>query len=189
LGEISAVRAVFNFSLTNPQNIRLIPEFGGGCLWDVGIYPVSFSQFILGETPEWVFGDQWLGPSGVDEAFAGQLHYAGGQLAQISSSFCTPYFTFAEISGSDGTLTLTQPFTALGDLRRVAFHPQGSEPFEIDVPNKELYLGEVEDMHAAILDRRSSKLSLAKSRDHIRTILALYESAQKKTPIQMNPGA
>ena len=35
--------------------------------------------------PLWVHGDQWIGPSGVDESFIGALHYGNGAMAQILS--------------------------------------------------------------------------------------------------------
>lgn len=41
LGDIVLVRGHFSFMLENPENVRLVPEWGGGSLWDVGIYPMS----------------------------------------------------------------------------------------------------------------------------------------------------
>jgi xylose dehydrogenase (NAD/NADP) len=177
LGEVTIVRGVFNFAMSSRDNVRLVPEYGGGCLWDVGVYPLSFAQYMMGEPPEWVSGDQWLGESGVDEVFAGQLHYPGGRMAQITSAFKSPWHTFAEVIGTAGRLTLTRPFVGLENGRRLMFHPAKGEAEEIPVPDKELYLGEVQDMHAAILDDQPNYLSLAESRNHVKTILALYESA------------
>jgi predicted dehydrogenase len=177
LGDITLVRAIFNFSFRTRQNIRLVPEYGGGSLWDVGVYPVSFAQFIMGGAPEWVMGDQWLGESGVDEVFAGQMHYSNGRMAQISSSFCTPYHTFAEVVGTAGRLTLTRPFTNV-EQSQMHFHPADGDPQLIAVPDKYLYQGEVDDMHAAILDKLPNDLTLAETRNHVRTVLALYESAR-----------
>lgn len=181
LGRITLIRAVFTFAFQTRQNIRLVPEWGGGCLWDVGCYPVSFAQFIMGETPQWVMGDQWLGESGVDEIFAGQLHYADGAIAQISASFCTPFHTFAEVLGTGGRLVLNRPFTGPED-GELWFHPAEGQPQHIPVPQEELYLGEVEDMHAAILDGTPSYLTLVETRNHIKTLLALYESANTLKP-------
>lgn len=185
LGEILLVRSVFNFALTNRPNIRLVPEYGGGCLWDVGVYPVSFAQFILGGAPQWVCGSQWLGESGVDEAFAGLLHYRGDRAAQISASFRSPFYTVAEIIGSEGRLFLNKPFTRLEEDRHLIFYPPEGEPFEIPVPEQELYLGEVEDMHAAILDGAPCYLSLEESREHVRTVAALYASARARQVVHL----
>jgi D-xylose 1-dehydrogenase (NADP+, D-xylono-1,5-lactone-forming) len=179
LGDITMVRGVFNFAFQSQDNIRLVPEWGGGCLWDVGVYPMSLAQFIMGGPPEWVSGDQWLGSSGVDEVFAGQMHYSGGRMAQIASAFRTPLLTFAEVWGTEGRLTLNRPFTNLDDKRKMIFYPANGDPQEIGVPEEYLYLGEVNDIHAAILDGRANYLSLAETRNHVRTVLALYRSAQE----------
>jgi len=185
-GDICVVRSVFNFTLQSHHNIRLNPEYGGGSLWDVGIYPVSFAQFIMGGPPRWVSGFQWTGETGVDETFAGILHYAGDRIAQISSSFRTPFYTAAEVIGTQGRLTLNRPFVALDEERKMIFHPSEGEPIEIPVPEKELYLGEVEDMHAAILDGAPNYLSLDETRDHIRTVAALYQAAQTNKVVQLD---
>jgi predicted dehydrogenase len=123
-------------------------------------------------------GDQLFGESGVDEVFAGQMHYSGGRMAQISSSLQTPYHTFAEIIGTNGRLTLTYPFTNV-ENSQMTYHPPEGDPEIIPVPDQYLYLGEVEDMHDAILLGRPNYLRLEESRNHIRTVSALYQSARK----------
>ena len=178
VGRVTLMRGVFNFAFGTRDNIRLVPEWGGGCLWDVGVYPLSLAQFVMGGPPVRVSGAQWLGPSGVDEVFSGQMIYEHGAIAQISSAFCTPWYTAAEIIGTEGRLTLNRPFVAMDDNRQLLFHPANGEPEAIDVTEKELYLGEVEDMHAAILDGASPYLSLAETRHHVQTVLALYEAAR-----------
>lgn len=184
LGEITLVRATFNFQFKSRDNIRLVPEYGGGCLWDVGIYPVSFAQFIMRERPKMVFALQIVGDSGVDEFLAGLMQYSNGRVAQISASFMTPFHTRAEVVGTKGRLRMTRPFTGVEDTEMV-FFPADGEPEYVDVPEEPLYLGEIEDMHAAILDGRANLLSLAETRQHIQTVLALYESAQTGVPVYL----
>jgi xylose dehydrogenase (NAD/NADP) len=186
LGEINYVRAVFSFSGLVGGNVRLIPEYGGGSLWDVGVYPVSFAQYVMGGPPEWVLGDEQRGASGVDMLFAGQLHYSGGRMVQIASSFEVPFHTHAEILGSEGALTLLRPFLGMDDGQYLYFTPANGESERVPVPEKELYLGEVEDMHAAILDGEPNYLTLEESRDHVRTTVALYESAAQGRVIRLD---
>jgi xylose dehydrogenase (NAD/NADP) len=185
LGEITLVRGTFNFAMGSRDNVRLVPEYGGGCLWDVGVYPLSFAQYIYGGPPVSVFGNQWIGDTGVDETFTGQMIYSRDRLAQIASSFRTPFYTYTEVIGTEGRLFLNRPFVAQEDGARLLFFPKNGEVQEIPVPEKELYLGEVEDMHAAILDGAPPYLSLQETRDHVRTVLALYESANKDQPIEL----
>lgn len=185
LGDVYLVRGTFNFQMGSRDNVRLVPEYGGGCLWDIGFYPLSFSQFVMGGPPERVSGSQWIGESGVDEYFYGQMTYSGDRVAQISSSFASPFHTWFEIFGTEGRLVLNKPFVVLEQDRHLTFHPYQGRTKEIKVPEKELYLGEVEDMHAAILDGRPNYLTLAETRNHVRTALALYEAAEKQAIVSL----
>ncbi|MGD8750590.1 MAG: Gfo/Idh/MocA family oxidoreductase [Anaerolineales bacterium] len=190
LGKIMMVQSTFAFPITNKQDIRLVPEYGGGSLWDVGVYPISFAQFIYGGPPKWVFGSQMIGNSGVDEVFTGQMYYSSNQnnassFAQISSSFRTPFYTRAEVIGTEGRLSLNRPFVSLEPAGKLIFEPRIGDPELIQVPQKDLYLGQIEDMHKAILDREQIYLSLEETRNHIKTVLALYDSAQKRKIINL----
>ena len=195
LGDISLIRGTFNFKLgeagRKPENmnVRMVPDFGGGCLWDVGIYPLSYTQFLMGRKPDWVFGSQVLGPTGVDEVFAGQMGYktiGGGEvLAQISSSFNTPYHTFMEIIGTKGRLYVTRPYADIDRSAQVMFSNQEGKVRKIRVPQKSLYLGEIEDLHSAIVDRTEPLISLEESKSHVSTALALYESAQTGKMVEL----
>ncbi len=187
LGEIRYVRAGFSFFMgESPGNVRLVPDYGGGALWDVGIYPISFVQFVYGQLPESVTGQQIIGPSGVDETFAGQLSYSGGRSAQIFAGFNVPFFTMAEIHGSLGRLTLNRPFTGVNEKdREIVFTPANGKPEKLKAKSPELYLGEIENMNAAILDGAPTLISLEESRNHVRTAQALYDAARKQTTIQL----
>jgi predicted dehydrogenase len=185
LGDLLFVWGTFCFLLQDPNDIRLVPEWGGGSLWDIGIYPLSMSQYIYGEAPHTVVGAQDTGTSGVDLTFAGQMRYSDDRFAQISCSFRTEYHTYYEIVGTTGRLTMTRPFNALEENRKMMFYPNTGSPREILVPEIELYLGEVEDMNAAILDGLPTYLTLEETRNHVRTALALYESAKTGEPVEL----
>jgi xylose dehydrogenase (NAD/NADP) len=185
LGEITQVWGVFNFQIEARDDVRMIPEYGGGCLWDVGVYPMSFTQYVYGGPPAEVFGMQWVGDTGVDETFVGQMRYPGGGLAQIASSFRNPFNIQMEIIGREGRLSLNRPFIAVDDNRHLFFYPAEGDVQEIRVPEQELYIGEVEDMHAAILDGAPLYLRLEETRNHVRTLLALYQAAQSGQVVRL----
>lgn len=180
LGEITLVRSAFSFFMQNRSgNVRLEADLDGGALWDVGVYPVSFSQFVYGRTPESVTGNQWTGESGVDESFAGQMNYPGGKSAQVSGSFRIPYFTSFEVHGEEGRLTLNRPFTNINERdHELLFTPSNGKPEKLRVKAIDPYQGEVENMNDAILDGQPTLVTLEESRNHIRTTLALYEAAR-----------
>lgn len=180
LGDLALIRGAFSFYLEDHSNVRMVPEWGGGSLWDVGVYPISYAQFLVGEAPEWVFGDQFVGASGVDTTFGGSLHYRNGVIAQISSGFRMPWYTHFDVIGSKGRLVMNRPFTGLVEgQRRLTFVDDLDHEYDVPVPEEDLYLGEVEDMNDAILNGKPAYIRLSETRDHVRTVLALYESARR----------
>ena len=51
LGKIRDIFGVFSFKHPGGEDFRLNPTQGGGSLWDVGVYPVSFAQAVYGTAP------------------------------------------------------------------------------------------------------------------------------------------
>jgi len=189
LGEITLVRGYFSFRLSDrPHNIRLDPDKGGGSLWDIGVYPISFAQFMLGALPQQVWGLAQIGDTGVDEVFAGQMHYATGAVAQIGCSFRVPFYTMAEIIGTEGRLVFNRPFIpGYDDIPiEMTWYPAAGEPEILTFPAENWYLAEIEDMHDAILDGKPPHVSLEASRGHVQTALALYRAAADGHPVALS---
>lgn len=179
LGDIAAFQGVFNFSMGSRDNARLVPGYGGGSLWDVGVYPLSFAQYIFGGPPVAVSAQQWLGAEGVDESFQGQMVYANGGLAQFTCGFRMPFHTHVTIMGTAGRIEIDRPFIGVDVPNEGAiYYDRDGKQQRIDVPHKELYLGQVQNMHAAILDGGPTYVTLNETRNHIKTVLALYKSAE-----------
>ncbi len=176
IGALRLVRGSFTFNLTRPGDVRLDPAQGGGSLWDVGCYPVSYARAVIGAEPLEAFGWQVSGPSGVDETFVGQLRFPGEVFAQFDCGFRAPFRTHLEIVGSEATLTVPNPFKP-GQRERLSLRRGDMEEI-LTAPGGELYLGEVEDMADAVLRGRAPRVSLADSRGNVAAILALLRSAR-----------
>lgn len=187
LGEITRIEGSFSFYLSKRDNVRLKPEMGGGCLWDVGVYPISAAQYLMGGLPTSVFGTQWIGPSGVDESFTGQMTYESGATAQFNASFRDPLYTVLRIFGTNGRLEINRPFTRIDPPdAQLIYYDTEEKAHHVPFTDEYLYLGEVEDMHHAILDGATPYLSLTETRNHVRTVLALYESANQGRVVQLS---
>jgi predicted dehydrogenase len=176
LGDILTVKGGFTFTFNRPGNYRLDPAFGGGALWDVGCYPLSYARSMLGLEPLKVFGWQVTGESGIDEFFSAQMLFPGEIHAQFDCGFRGPFRTFLEIVGQDATLHIPAPFHP-GKKTRI-FLSRGGEPETIEIKGQNAYLGEIEDMADAILDGKTPHISLADSRANVAAILGLYQSAR-----------
>jgi xylose dehydrogenase (NAD/NADP) len=175
VGEVRLVRGSFCFFLSRPRSTRRQPELGGGALWDVGIYPVSFARWIAGE-PVAVQGWQTRGPSGVDETFAGLLRFPGDVQGVFDCSFQSPYRTVVEVVGTTGTLIVQRPFNINEETRLLVHREQEEE--ELAFPMAEPYRCEVEALTAAVLDGAPLAVPLEWSRANVATLVALYESSK-----------
>jgi predicted dehydrogenase len=184
LGRIRIVRGSYTYSMSTTTDIRLVPEMGGGALWDIGCYPLSYARLVLGTEPQEVFGWQILGSTGVDETFVAQMHFPDDVFVQIDCSFRIPYHTFMEIVGDKGTLNISHPY-----------NPEATENLYLTIDNKTkpilvkgpaTYLSEVEDMADAILLNKPPRMSLADSRAEIAATLALFDSARTGKPVVLD---
>jgi predicted dehydrogenase len=167
LGTLKLLRGSFSFVLTREGDIRLDPAMGGGSIWDVGCYPISYSRTIVGAEPLEVFGWQVTGPTGIDDTFLGQMRFVGDVYAQFDSSFVIPFHTYMEIVGDEGTLIVPRPFKP--GLNEKIFLVRDEKTETIKVKGQELYLGEVEDMADAILLGKTPRITLEDSRANVCT--------------------
>jgi len=177
IGDIQLIRGSFSFTLQRPEDFRWTPEYGGGALWDVGCYPVSFTRMLVESPPEEVFGWQITTPDGVDQTFIGQLRFSGGVLAQFDCSFNLPRQTVMEIRGTKGILIVPAPFKP--DPEQKPYILKDNRKLQIEFKNPDLYLGEVEDLADAILFGKPPRVSLSESRENIATLKALLLSARE----------
>ena len=183
LGTLKLIRGTFSYVLSGEGNVRLNPEWGGGSIWDVGCYPISYTRTVVGEAPLEVFGWQVTGQTGIDETFVGQMRFDNDVLAQFDSSFAIPFHMFMEIIGSDGTLNIPNPFKPGVDEK--LYLTRGDKVETIKIKGQELYIGEVEDMTDAILLGKDSLVSLDDSRANVAVISGLLESARSGKPIRI----
>ncbi|HSK89264.1 MAG TPA: Gfo/Idh/MocA family oxidoreductase, partial [Anaerolineales bacterium] len=142
IGALKLIRGSFSFVLAREGDVRLDPAMGGGSIWDVGCYPISYARTIVGEDPLEVFGWQVTGPSGIDETFVGQMRFDHDIHAQFDCSFAIPFHSFMEIIGSEGTLSSPSPFKP--ETNEKIYLTRAEKTETIKIKGQELYLGEVE---------------------------------------------
>lgn len=183
IGDLKLIHGSFSFLLSGQGDIRLNPAIGGGSIWDVGCYPISYIRSLLGKEPLEVFGWQAIGPTGIDETFVGQMRFENDVLAQFDSSFAVPLRWFMEVVGSEGTLRVPSPFKPQTDEK--IYLTRNDKTETIEIKGQELYLGEVEDMADAILLGRAPRISLEDSRANVAVIVGLLESARTGKPVSL----
>lgn len=110
VGEVRSVQADFGIAGPFPPSHRLRdPLQGGGALLDLGVYPVSFAQLLLGE-PADVTARAVLSDEGVDLQTGALLSWDSGALASLHCSIVSGTATSASVTGSRGRIDIPDGF-------------------------------------------------------------------------------
>ena len=109
IGDLRVVTGWFSYSNRNPQNVRNVPEYGGGGLMDIGCYPIFIARYLFGQEPTRACGTLELDPD-----------------------FHTDRLTSAILEFPAGQAIFTCSTQLVGAQRIVAFGTQGQ--IEIEIP-------------------------------------------------------
>jgi len=105
IGDVQTLHANFGINANYDPKHRLFnPDLAGGALLDLGIYPITMAQIVMGERPQSVCAVATLGQTKVDENVAALLHYEQGQIAIINASVRANTSCDAWIFGSKGRI-------------------------------------------------------------------------------------
>jgi predicted dehydrogenase len=190
LGKIQTVQTWFHFYLSPERatNIRLNAALSGGALWDVGVYPNSMAITMAGlGAPRAVWASQIVGETGVDVALRAQMHFGDPSgdgsnevVGQISTGFRTPAREATFVVGDAGILQIHESWKPglSGQESIMTLTGRDGKAETIVTPAVDPYLCEVQAMEACVLDGAAPVLSLAQSRNFLRSALALYASAR-----------
>ncbi len=178
LGKLGMIRSVFTFRLTNPDNIRLSSDLGGGALMDVGCYCVNISRTLAGMEPIEVQAFADWGSSGVDEQMVATLRFANGILAQFDCALTMERRENYQVAGTDGYLSIPAAFLP-GTKDTVIYEHRGREKvIEHKIKGADEYRLMVEHFADCILNNRSPRYSATEAGLNMRVIEALYRSAR-----------
>ncbi|WP_367825045.1 Gfo/Idh/MocA family protein [Streptomyces sp. LMG1-1-1.1] len=127
IGEVRTVQADFGLAGPFDAGHRLRdPAVGGGALLDLGVYPVSFAQLLLGE-PSSVQAHALISPEGVDLNTGILLGWDSGASALLSCSLVADTPLTASVTGTLGRIDVPRGFFF---PERFTLHRHGAEPEE-----------------------------------------------------------
>ena len=187
IGDLRAVVAVFTFTVHDPKNVRRVPEYGGGSLYDVGAYCINVSRWMFGRPPVAVSGSAHASAEGVDEDFRGLLDFGEGGSALILSSLAQPYRHHVRVLGTEGDITVPQAFVIRPDDRVEVIHTDADGRGEVHaIEAADEYQLEVEDFADCVLSGRAPRVvSHADTLANMRVIDALYASAASGESVRL----
>jgi predicted dehydrogenase len=112
IGELRCITGFFSYFNNKPEDIRNIPELGGGALLDIGCYPITMSRFIFGEEPSRVIGLVERDPEmKTDRLTSAMLDFPSGQ-STFTCSTQLVYWQRMQFFGTKGRIDIEIPFNA-----------------------------------------------------------------------------
>ncbi len=148
IGDLVLVQADFGAHRAFDPTSRLFDlALGGGSILDLGVYPISLAQHLLGR-PDRVTATGTTYPNGADASAAIHLAYADGRAAALTCSLHSTTPGRAVIVGTAGSIELLPPFHHPG---AIVVRRNGEEPQEIDLPATGAgYVHQAEEVHRCL---------------------------------------
>jgi predicted dehydrogenase len=110
IGNIRFIHSAFSFNITNPNDIRLIPELGGGALMDVGCYCIDISRQLTNREPLSVQAQYYESNTGIDLQIAVTMDFGDNIFSQFEVAFNTFARQECRVAGNQGSLEIFTPF-------------------------------------------------------------------------------
>ncbi len=183
LGKFISGQSVFSYFNTNKANIRNIPEYGGGGVYDIGCYPTVISRFVLGEEPVRVSAFIEFDPDfAVDRLASVILQYPSGPVSFTIATQMVPFQNF-QFFGDQKMLEVNIPFNT-PDFRAMTIrvnsgdiheHPQVAESFS---PENH-YTKQGDAFSRAILYGEPFAGSLDNAEKNLKVLEAIFTSAKE----------
>jgi predicted dehydrogenase len=129
IGELRSIVGVFSYFNRDPQNVRNVPEWGGGGLMDIGCYTITTSRWIFGEEPLRVAGILERDPEfATDRLASAILEFPSGEAMFTCSTQLVPYQRM-QFLGTQGRIEIEIPFNAPNDRPTRLFIDDGRDVF------------------------------------------------------------
>lgn len=134
IGNVQYIKADFGFKGNIEREARLYdPEYAGGALLDIGIYPIAIAWLIYKKSPEKISVFSKKTETGVDSEETMIFEYSNGEVANLAASILYEMPNEAIIIGDKGYISIPDFFVA-----------------------KECFLYKNEELQDHFIDRRES---------------------------------
>lgn len=107
IGRVRHIKADFGYPIPFSNSGREYDiRLAGGCLLDMGIYPIAIAQYFLGREPDELSVHSHLAPNGVDDDVVIVADYGRDAIATLATSFRCKLQNWAYIIGEEGYIAI-----------------------------------------------------------------------------------
>ena len=161
---------------------------GGGPLTDLGVYCVNTSRWLAGELPAEITARSWRNDKKtfrkVEEGIAFSLLFPSGLVVQVGSTYSAAIYSFLNIQGTKGWVSLSPAFT-YEDERRLTGKIEG-QMIERCFPALDEFSLEIDAFAKAIQTGIPVEPDGEQGRFDVAIIRAAYESARSGKTVKIS---
>ncbi|NND09517.1 MAG: Gfo/Idh/MocA family oxidoreductase [Saprospiraceae bacterium] len=179
LGQVQKIQAFFSYFNVDPENIRNIPDIGGGGLLDIGCYCISFSRFLFDAEPKRVVGLVEFDPKlRTDHLASAILDYTGGRSSSFTCSTQLMPYQRCLVVGTEGWLEIKIPVNAPIDEETDATLVTKDSSETIVFPKSDQYELLNDVFCRAVLDGTEVPTPMEDAVNNMKAIDAIFKSQQ-----------
>ncbi|MEL6271168.1 MAG: Gfo/Idh/MocA family oxidoreductase [Chloroflexota bacterium] len=179
IGDIRMISSTFTYYLSRTEDIRLLPELGGGGLMDVGCYCINAMRLLTGEEPD---GGQAFAryhpETNVDIGASCTLSFPSGAMGHFDCGMEAYNTRTYDVRGTKGRIRLEDAFLPHKDEDQTVRVWRGEQYEEINVPAANQYQLMVEDFADALINNRPFRFPVQDAVGNMMVIENLMASAQ-----------
>jgi predicted dehydrogenase len=186
LGPVRLFNSVFAMQVRS-GDIRVKRKYGGGTLYDIGVYCINAARYLFGEDPLEVSA---FAVSGVDRRFkevdemtGALLRFPQDRLGTFVCSFGTTDVSAYEVVGTKGRIRVEPAYEYVGELKQQI--TMNGKTRERSFPMRDQFAPELLYFSECILTGRDPEPSGEEGLSDIRVIEALYQSAKTGRPVKL----
>lgn len=142
IGELRGIHGTFTFNNAKDKgNVRYNQDWGGGSLYDVGVYPISAARMLLGQEPQAATVHAFFSEEHdhVDMMASGILEFNNGVALTFDCGMWAASRNNLEIVGTEGRIEVPSAFIVNQDEQDNFFVFTNDGHREVEVPRLNQY--------------------------------------------------
>jgi predicted dehydrogenase len=190
IGPIRGIHGAFTFnSAANAANVRFRREWGGGSLYDVGVYPISAARLLLGAEPEAATVHALFSPEhgDVDMMASGLVEFPGSVALTFDCGMWAAYRNTLEVLGTEGRIEVPGAYIYQREECGANFFVTGKDGRrEVKVPVVNQYALQADDFARVVLHGAAPLMPPEDAIADMKVIDACLESARTRTRVTIS---
>ena len=188
LGELRLFNSIFTMQVRD-GDIRLKKRFGGGTLYDIGVYCINAARYVFRDNPISVSAFSVQGKDRrfkeVDEMTGGLLHFPWDRVASFVCSFGATDVSAYDLVGTKGLVRMDPAYEYVGHLKQ-QISIQGKVKTRT-FPKRDQFAPELVYFSNCVLNDKEPEASGVEGLIDIQIVQALYRSSKSGKPVALQP--